>query len=67
MIGFIVCFAVVFGGGLLVLIRRKKKAAEVGAFVVLSMIGFTVWLSIFLRRELNPNQWIGWLLDWSGL
>lgn len=67
MIGFIICFAVVFGGGLFVLIRRKKKAAEVGAYVVLSSIGFSVWLSIFLRRELNPNQWIAWLLDRSGL
>ncbi|MDF2722293.1 MAG: hypothetical protein K0Q59_1968 [Paenibacillus sp.] len=66
MIGFIVCFCIAFGGALFALIRLKKTWIEIGAFVTLSLIGFTVWLSIFLQHKINPNAWIGSLIDSIG-
>lgn len=32
-------------------------------FTALSLLGFVVWMGIFLQHKLNPNEWIGRLID----
>jgi len=63
-IRFIVLYAAAFAGIVAHLIRRKSAFREIAAFAVLAAIGFAVWIGVFTRNKINPNRWIGMLLDW---
>ncbi|MBP1994690.1 hypothetical protein [Paenibacillus eucommiae] len=67
MSGFIICFLIGLGGSLVYLLRRKKSVKEISLFVTISLLGFIVWLSIFLGYKTSPDRWIGWLFESIGL
>lgn len=67
MIGFIIFFAVSFAFAISFMLRMKKKTKEIVTFVTLALLGFVIWISIFLDKTINPNQWISWVIDLTGL
>ncbi|KPV55414.1 hypothetical protein QJ48_33310 [Paenibacillus sp. A3] len=67
MTGFILGFLAALGGGLAMMLRSHKSMKEIGLFVTLSCLGCTVWISIFVHREINPVRWLGWLFERAGL
>ncbi|TVX98661.1 hypothetical protein FPZ45_15250 [Cohnella terricola] len=67
MSGFIICFLIGLGGSLVYLLRRKKSVKEISLFVTFSLLGFIVWLSIFLGYKVSPDRFFGWIIDSIGL
>ncbi|RJG25232.1 hypothetical protein [Paenibacillus thiaminolyticus] len=63
MIGFLLFMAVAGGGALAIQVRKRTPPREIGMFVALSVLGFVVWISIFLNHKINPTAWIAWLED----
>ncbi|BFH13813.1 hypothetical protein WJ0W_003812 [Paenibacillus melissococcoides] len=66
MIGFLVIFLAAGGGALVIQLRTRTPRREIGLFVVLSVLGCIVWISIFMGRKINPTDWIAWVLDRLG-
>ncbi|SCW36644.1 hypothetical protein SAMN04487970_1004120 [Paenibacillus tianmuensis] len=67
MIWFIIFIAVSLGLSTALMIRQQKNAREIGIFVTIVLIGFAEWLSIFLERKFNLNDWITAFFEWTGL
>ncbi|BBI36585.1 hypothetical protein [Cohnella abietis] len=65
--GFIVFFVLVFSVIVVYLIRGKRPVREIVIFTVLSLLGATVWISIFTNNKFNPDRLIGSTIDWIGL
>jgi hypothetical protein len=53
-----------FVGSFIMMFRKRKSVKEMSLFAVLSLLSFIVWMGIFLQQKLNPNEWIGRLIDW---
>ncbi|CAH8712964.1 hypothetical protein M5W83_25105 [Paenibacillus thiaminolyticus] len=66
MIWFLLFFVAAGGGALAIQVRRRTPLREIGMFVALSLLGCTVWISIFMNRKINPTAWISWLVDRIG-
>ncbi|GFZ82641.1 hypothetical protein GCM10008018_30600 [Paenibacillus marchantiophytorum] len=67
MIWFIFFIIVALGINIAVMVQKQKSAREIGLFVTIILLGFADWISIFLERQFNPNQWIAKLIDLIGL
>jgi hypothetical protein len=53
-----------FVGSFIMMLRKRKSVKELSLFAALSLLSFIVWMGIFLQQKLNPNEWIGRLIDW---
>ncbi|MCQ6561725.1 hypothetical protein [Paenibacillus mendelii] len=67
MTGFIIFFMTSFGLAIFFMVRMKKHAKEISIFVTLALIGFTVWIAIFMDKTINPYRWIARVIDITGL
>jgi len=46
------------------LLIRKSSTKEIVLFYLLSLVGLSIWISIFIRHPINPLSLIGWIIDW---
>ncbi|CAM3246046.1 hypothetical protein BK122_09635 [Paenibacillus pabuli] len=67
MIWFIVFFITVLGICLFIMINKRNAKKEIVVFLVIALLGFTDWISIFLNNKFKPTKLISILMDFVGL
>ncbi|MDQ0088863.1 uncharacterized membrane protein YcjF (UPF0283 family) [Paenibacillus anaericanus] len=67
MIWFILFIASALSIFIAAMVQKKRSAREIVLFVLIVLLGFAVWISIFLDQKFNLNQWIAILITWIGI
>ncbi|BFT72850.1 hypothetical protein [Paenibacillus sp. P36] len=60
LLGTFIAFSVV---GFVILRYLRLQAREVWAFVIITCIGFVLWVSIIMHHPLDLNKAIAWMID----
>jgi hypothetical protein len=63
MIGLLATFTLFSAAGFLCLRYSRFRRREVGAFAIITLIGFILWASIIIGRPLDLNQAIAWMIE----
>ncbi|MFC3746890.1 hypothetical protein [Paenibacillus sp. GCM10012306] len=67
MIWFILFMAAAIGLSLRVMVRVRTQTKEILVFLVIVLLGFADWISIFTDHKFKPTKLISMLLDLVGL
>jgi len=66
MIWFIIFIVVATVISITIMVQKQMNSREIWLFVVIILLGFLDWISIFLDRKFDPNRVVASLIDWIG-
>ncbi|SDZ23157.1 hypothetical protein SAMN05444416_1179 [Thermoactinomyces sp. DSM 45892] len=67
MIWFTLFIAVALTASIFVMVKQKTSKKEITLYVIIVLIGFAYWISLFLERKFDPHHWISRFIDWISL
>jgi hypothetical protein len=64
---FIVFYSMGCIGAIVMMLRLNKKLKEIMAFSALAAFGLITWIFLILEHPIKPSNWIGWIIEKTGI
>jgi hypothetical protein len=67
MIWFILFFIIMLGICLFIMVRNRTQTKEMVLFIIIALLGFADWISIFLEHKFKSTKLISIIMDFFGI